>query len=381
MIDADQHIFEPRSTWRDHIDPQWRDDALSIDDDGLGHAWLMWRGQQLYPAESQVPGRPRLVGADRLRRARGEPPETRYDDLVPPGYTEAGARVKLLDEWGIDATILLPNFGLGWEHMLASDLGALCANLRAYNRWMAGVVADGAGRLHGVGHLTLRDRAWALEELAAFERAGIRLAMVAPAPVDGLPLAHPDLVPVWSAFEDHDVALVFHVGGFKPPFDPAWYSLDPEPVDRLLDSTFLWVAPAVALHNLIVYGAFERHPRLRVGVIELTAHWVPEFLMMTEGALAFHAARHGGPPVDLPLTPTEYFHRHVRVGALPYEQPGRLIDQVGPDIYMAGSDWPHAEGVAHPRVDYESAVDNGPPLAAAARNKLLTGNVGWLLGE
>ena len=42
IIDADQHIHEPRDAWRAHIDPAFRDDALSIEDDDLGYAWLTW---------------------------------------------------------------------------------------------------------------------------------------------------------------------------------------------------------------------------------------------------------------------------------------------------------------------------------------------------
>ena len=40
--------------------------------------------------------------------------------------------------------------------------------------------------------------------------------------------------------------------------------------------------------------------------------------------------------------------RQVRVAALPYEMPNRLVPTVGDDTYMIGSDWPHAEGVADP---------------------------------
>jgi hypothetical protein len=36
--------------------------------------------------------------------------------------------------------------------------------------------------------------------------------------------------------------------------------------------------PGLAIASLIIYGAFERHPKLRIGVIELTASWVQEFL-------------------------------------------------------------------------------------------------------
>ena len=42
VIDSDQHLYETRTTWLDHIDPGRRDDALRIVDDELGYPWLSW---------------------------------------------------------------------------------------------------------------------------------------------------------------------------------------------------------------------------------------------------------------------------------------------------------------------------------------------------
>src|SRR2546421_294335 len=151
ILDCDSHLFESRTTWRDHIDPGMRDAALAIEDDELGWPWLTWRGQRLYPVESQVPGDAAIIGRERTRRA------------------------------------------------------------------------DGNGRLLGVGHVTLADLDWLDDELDALAGAGIKLAMTAPAPVDGKRLSHPDLDRAWASFCDHDIAPVFHVGGFPSPFDPAWY--------------------------------------------------------------------------------------------------------------------------------------------------------------
>ena len=376
IIDVDQHLFEPRTMWRDHIDPGLRDDALAITDDERGYPWLTWRGRRLYLAEVQFPGMAKAIGDLRQRIARGEPAEHRYEDVLAPAYQDAKARLKKLDEWGLDACVLFPNFGLLWEDMLAGDLPALCGNMRAFNRWIAGAVADGNGRLHGVAHMTLRDPGWALAEIATLARAGIRLAMVAPAPVDGKALSHPDLDPIWAAFCEHGVSPVFHVGGFRGPLDPAWYEGDPEPVDRLMDSTFLWVAPAVALANMAIFGVFERHPELRVGVIELTAHWVPQFLLMLDGSYGFYVARHGEPPHPLAQRPGAQVKEHVRVAALAYEQPAHLSQLVGEDTFMFGSDWPHAEGIADPLGDYVGSLDG---MEEPARAKLLGGNAAWLL--
>src|SRR5437763_1097700 len=256
ILDCDSHLFESRTTWRDYIDPGMRDAALAIEDDELGWPWLTWRGQRLYPVESQVPGDAAVIGRERTRRAEGLAPLERYDDLVPAHYTDAVARAARIEAWGLDASVVFPNFGLIWEDMLAADRPALLANLRAANRWMANAVADGNGRLLGAG-------------------------------------------------------------------------------------------------------------------------WVPMFLLNIDGANDFYVLRHG-PLYPLPSRPSEYFLRHVRVGALAYERPDKLIRQLGDNTFMFGSDWPHAEGIADPVGDYERHVADR--LTDTARSQLFGGNLSWLLG-
>jgi predicted TIM-barrel fold metal-dependent hydrolase len=128
---------------------------------------------------------------------------------------------------------------------------------------------------------------------------------------------------------------------------------------------------------MILNGTLEKFPELRIGVVELTAGWVPSFLLHLDGASDFHAQRHGGPYRELADRPSEYFLRQVRVAALPYEMPSRLVGSVGEHTFMVGSDWPHAEGVAEPLVAAERAAHG---LAGSARSALLGDNAAWLLG-
>lgn len=80
VVHCDQHLYEPRGLWRDHIDPAHAGDALGIDDDELGYPWLTWRDGRLQLADVQVPGDTAALGRWRERRRQGEPPEYRYDD-------------------------------------------------------------------------------------------------------------------------------------------------------------------------------------------------------------------------------------------------------------------------------------------------------------
>ena len=367
VFDCDQHLYETRTMWLDHIDPAHRADALALEDDELGYTWLTWRGERLQVADVHQPGDPGSCGRHRERLRAGERSAYDYDESLPAAYWDPAARLRWLDEVGVDAALCFPNYGLLWERRMSDDVPALLANLGAWNRWCGSVAADGDGRLHPVAHVTLRDPAWAEAELAAMAAAGIRAAMIAPAPVDGRQLSHPEHDRLWSAFVDHGVTPVFHVADQPRVFDDCWYT-DPESFVPVIESAFLWVPPALAVADLILNGVFDRHPRLRIGIVELSAIWVPQFLHMLDGAFDFTSRLNGRPTVPLARRPSDYFRDHVRVAAFSYEDPGRLTHLSG-DLFMACSDYPHSEGTATPVADYARAgCDPGTAPALFADN-------------
>ena len=57
-----------------------------------------------------------------------------------------------------------------------------------------------------------------------------------------------------------------------------------------LESVFIYVAAALACTDLIVNGVLERFPDLRIGIVELSAMWVPMYLMMLDGGWDLHRA-------------------------------------------------------------------------------------------
>src|SRR2546421_4395879 len=239
VIDCDQHLFESRTLWADYADPGGRDRVLQIVDDDAGNSWLTWQGRRIVLADVTIPGETEEVGARLQRALAGEPPEHRYDDALPLEYWQPTARLAELDRLGLDEAFLFPNYGLVWEHTLAGDLDATKTNMAAWNRWALEVAAEGKGRLHPVAHLTLRDLDWLDAQLAALAAGGVRLAMIAPALVDGRPLSHPDLDRAWAAFIEHDVAPVFHVANQQRPLDEAWYASGPEATNPVLSAGFL----------------------------------------------------------------------------------------------------------------------------------------------
>ena len=353
VIDSDEHLYEPRGMWAEHIDPAHRDDALELVDDDQGYTWVAWKGQRLELADVHLPGNVKSNGDHRRHQRAGERPAYVYDEALPDSYWNPTARVQWLDASGIDEAVCFPNFGLLWERRLSGSLPALTANMTAWNRYCATVVSESHGRLHPVAHVTLRDAEWLEAQLAQLDGAGVQLAMVAPAPVDGRPLSHPDHERLWAAFVEHGVTPVFHVADQPRLFADCWYPDENEFGVPAIESAFIWVPPAVTLTDLILHGVFDRHPRLRVGIVELSSIWVPQFLLMLDGSVDF-TSRLNGTDVQLAKRPSDYLLEHVRVSSFSYEDPARLTRKTG-DVFMCCSDYPHSEGTASPLPDYDRA--------------------------
>lgn len=375
IIDADSHLYETRSLWADRTPARARDKALRILDDEHGYSWLTLGDRRIEVLGVHHPGTAAQSGDFRDRLRLGIPPEVAYDDM-PPAFHDPAARLAVLDGFGIDEAVVLPNCGIMWERALEDDLEATTINMSAWNPRAVEVATEGRGRLHPVAHLTLRDPAWLEAEVDALARGGVRLAMIAPALVDGRRLSHPEHERAWAALEDAGIAVVFHIAQYRMPFDDAWNEGDPDWSNPVLSSVFMWTAPAMALADLSVRGVLDRHPRLRIGVIELMAAWLPQFLRMLDGGFSFHAAFNGAPLTDLALKPSEYIERQVRVAAFPFEKPDRLAAAAG-DVFMFGSDYPHPEGLADPIPDYLARMDAGPSEAPG----FFGGNAAWLLGR
>jgi predicted TIM-barrel fold metal-dependent hydrolase len=373
LIDSDTHLFEPSGMWREYADPADRDVALHMATDDHGYTWLMSGDRRLSLGGPHRPGDVDGIGVFRRRLLDGLPAEFDLEDFTA-SYSDPGARLLELDRAGFDASIMFPNYGIGWERPMQDDVRATLANMTAWNRWIVEIAGKGGGRLHPVAHLSLRDVTWFENQLRQLAEGGIRIALISPSLVDGRPLSHPDLDRVWAAFVDHGITPVFHVANQPRPFDEAWYGEDLEGGISPLSVVFIWTGAALALTDLILNGVLERYPELRMGIMELSARWVPQHMQMMDGGYR-HTARFNGESTQLSLMPSEYFQRQVRVAAFSYERPLDLMAASG-DLFMACSDYPHTEGTLTAIEDY-AAVG----LAPDAHPQFFGGNASFLLRE
>lgn len=101
---------------------------------------------------------------------------------------------------------------------------------------------------------------------------------------------------------------------------------------------------------------FQRFPTRICGVIELGATWVPGFVRILDQG--HHAFRKMEPLLQgLEMKPSEIFRRNVRVSLFPYEDAGWLIQDVGEEVFMFASDYPHPEGGRDPIGKFDAVLD------------------------
>ena len=299
-----------------------------------------------------LPGNVKSNGDHRRHLRAGEPSSYVYDEVLPDSYWSPRARSvarrgrarssRVLPELraAVGATAFVVAARAHGEH------GGVESVVRVDRHRLPRPAASG-----GASHVARRRVGRA--QLAELDAAGVHLAMIAPAPVDGRPLSHPDHERIWAAFVEHGVTPVFHVADQPRMFDDCWYPADGDSFVPAIESAFIWVPPALALTDLILNGVFDRHPGLRLGIVELSSIWVPQFLLMLDGSVDF-TSRLNGTDVTLAKRPSDYLLDHVRIASFSYEDPARLTRKTG-DVFMCCSDYPHSEGTDSPLDDYRRA--------------------------
>ena len=375
VIDADNHYYETDDCFTRHIEARFRDKAINIrrGDDGLGK---IYKGDERIAFMSVTPQdyvlepasfRPWLEG----RMARDEL------ELEPipcdPAYQDRDKRLARMDEQNIDAMVLYPTLAVTVEHELHDDPDASYANLRAFNRWLE----DDWGysyqdRIFAVPLLSLLDIDQAVTELDRVIEAGARAVHLKAGPVYGRSPADAHYDPFWARCAEAGVPVAFHAGdaGYNELITTLWGEPG-RPPSRKMSPFQMFLSfhrPIIdTLACLVLQNLFGRFPDLAVMSIEQGSEWVPGLLHELDWT---HGRRR-----ELEAAPSEVFRRHVSVAPFHEENIGELVETIGSERVLFGSDYPHPEGLAPPR-DFLSSLE---ALPADAQRRIVHDNIAGLL--
>jgi len=298
------------------------------------------------------------------------------------GAFDGDERTAALTQLGFASQLVFPTVGLRPVHS-AKDSATRYAAARAYNRAIGAFCAD--KRLFAVAFAPLEDAAEAVKVAAQAIDAGCKAMLISSAAPGERSPGHPDFDPFWRLLSERNVPFMLHIGSGTMTQPKAFQNngrlRSPDLHGggenlRFCDYIMLWYAPQIFLTAMIYDGVFERFPRLRGGVIESGAGWVPDFLRQLD--IAHRAFSRTDPYLkQLPLLPSEYIRRAVKFTPFPSEDVSLMISQAGADLFLFSSDYPHPEGTSDPLGRFERSLTQ---LDETVKDKFYRSNFEAMMG-
>jgi predicted TIM-barrel fold metal-dependent hydrolase len=334
LISVDDHVVEPPHTFVDHIDPKFRDSAPRVVARGPGIEGWEWEGR-FYPIAFQ--------GNARTRRFRegeeghGEDLFARcFDDMTPAAF-DVHERVAAMDEDGVHAELLFPQFPRfgGTQFLEATDWELALACVRAWNDWMLDEWSSSyPDRFIPQTLIPLWDPVLAAAEIERCADKGSKAVLFVENPyplgLPSFPTGHWD--PVFSACEDTGLPLSMHIGTSS--------SLMVKPSPESTPSVGIalcGVNSMSALGDLIYSGVLNTHPRLRIALSEGGAGWVPYVLERLD--YTWERSRYDGVMCD--VAPSQVFAEHFWVCMIVDRYAIANRHLIGLDKLMWEADFPH----------------------------------------
>ncbi len=346
-----------------------------VDVEGNGKPCYMFDGGRTHPilpGPGDVHPRPRPGAlhdyfAGKSDRARVGHELSCEDPAEHPEWFQPDARLRCMDEQGIEAAWLFPSQGVCMEGPMQPDIEASIHILRAFNRWLEedwGFAYQ--NRIFTVPFLTLSDVDRAVEDLQWCLDRGARVVSIRNGPAftpEGTRSpADPMFDPFWARAAEAGIVVAPHAG-----FEDGYVKVNQAVAEE-------WGRPAVELRGigdpaaapifmlmkrrlvhdfaaiLVIDKLFERHPGVRVAYIENGGTWVGDLLHGLQ-------VLHGQQPGMFKSNPVDQFHQNCWVAPFVEDSVPELARHLPVERILFGSDWPHAEGAAHPRDFFEKIED------------------------
>ncbi len=365
MHDADSHIMEPPAWLEPHLAAEHRAKlpVLGAADDSSRQGF----------------------DVDRVRRAHADP-EYRAEDesqiMLRKNFLATGSfieddRPRALELLGFASQLVFDTFTS--SHVLRierdGDQPLACEVARGQHRAMLAWCAVDP-RLLPVCVVPLGDMPAAVALARdAIDGGAAALQIGQYCPPDHSP-AHVDLEPLWASAAEAGVPVVLHVAGaganvmnlgfFENGLPPVPDFHGGDTNFKSIDYLSIPLPVMQTLNALVIDGVLQRHPDLRVGVIEVGASWIPSWLRQLDSA--HEAFRKNEERLqNMEMRPSEYVRRQVRATPYPHEDTGWTIANSGVEVCMFSSDFPHVEGGRNPIGRFERSMEAAGTGADASR--------------
>lgn len=384
IYDADRHFYEPPEAFLRHLPKKFQREFQYVQVNGRTKLAVAGMLSDYIPNPTFE-----MVAAPGSHEMwyRGENPEglslrEATGDPIPSqdAFHNADAHLKVMDEQSIHAGLFLPTLASIIEERLSQKPEVIHALLHSVNEWTmeeCGFARE--NRLFPVPMINLFDVDAACKELEFLLAAGARVIGIRPAPVCGLKggrsMGMEEFDPFWARVNEAKIFVVLHVSdsgydkiyqwwtaGGKGEFRP----FEKDPFGEILD----WMGRPIAdtLAAMICHGLFDRFPDIRVASLENGASWLEPLLHRLERT-------YRKMPKAFSRNPLETFRKHVYVAPFYEDSIEKVVELIGVERVLFGSDWPHPEGLGTP-LDYFKDISK---LSAEQTQRVMSTNLKSLL--
>jgi predicted TIM-barrel fold metal-dependent hydrolase len=391
-ISADCHVdlcWLPPDLFTANASAAMRDRMPYVGDGPNGRHWTTKKGAALgKPAGMGSAGREYVPG--RIHRADRMAETGLYEDGNRGilRLTDPNLRVKDQDRDGVQAEVL---YGVLGATGRLNDTEAAVEVTRIYNEWLADFCSTHPERFAGLASIPNQPLDAAIAEVERVAKRGALRGLDIANSSDLTPLWDPYWEPLWEVINASGLALHFHtVGGHTPEAirkivavgsDPTRANAPDAPKVALPTAraafatsiTLFQINMANILASMIFSGVLERHKRMRLVLGESGIGWIPYVLQRMDAEWEDQFK-----DLELKMPPSQYWRRQCRATFQTDPVGLKLLDELGVENVMWGSDFPHPDGVWPDSQEYINKEMGHLP--ADVRRKVVCENAGKFYG-
>jgi len=312
-IDADTHVDECEDTWKKlegTPSAQYIPVTISMPADEAKRAGYNPTNSRCWVVEGRLQNRA-------IRDEVNHPPRV-YRELQ-----DVSGRLAHMDKMGVDIQVIFPTFFIRYN---TSNADAEWALTTTYNRWIAEKCASTNGRLRWAAVLPLLQPAKAVEELRWAKAHGACGIYKRGFDLDRK-VTDPYFFPIYEEASALDIPLCIHTGHPLPGHE--W--------DRGFPIIYSFTM-------LVSSGVAKKFPKLRFGLIESGASWIP-YAISQLGAVKRQALR--GQQARLArlfeLEPEIFRANRMYITIDPIDDVESLLKFGTEDSLMIGTDYSHTD--------------------------------------
>ncbi len=357
VFDADNHMYETTDAFTKFLPKEYDGLVKYVEVNGRTKIAIRNVISDYIPNPTfSVVGRP---GAQAEYFKHGNPEGKTRRELMgdpirsPESFFSPEPRLKLMDELGLDRAIMWPTLASVLEERMPDDPRGTHAVIHALNQWMhEHWTFNYEGRIFPTPVITLPIVAEAIKELEWVVERGAKIILIRPAPVPGYEgyrsFALPEFDPFWEKVVEADITVGLHASddGLTRYYNQ-WEGTQREHLPFAGPSAFTDIAHTQSrgifdtVASLIGHGLLSRFPKLRVLPVENGSAWVRPMINALEISYGHNPKLYAEDPIMV-------LKRNIWVHPFHEDDPRGLIDLIGVDRVVFGSDYPHIEGMAEP---------------------------------